>query len=130
MIESLKYGMRGRFCEFQEKGKTRFVEINVIKFDRRQEKRLKSIDCFEDSILNSYMKLINAHISENTKYLYKVFTYHGEVGISELYEFNSSMSDYEQIGFANIDSLLEYCKNRWGIDETSFVPKNETNIPY
>jgi hypothetical protein len=76
--------MWGRYCEFEDNGKIRFIEIYMIEYDKNAVKRLEDIDCLEDSEIRAYLKLMDKPISLDTKYLYKLQTYYGERGDQNL----------------------------------------------
>ena len=122
--------MRGGFAQIAENEMIRFFEVYCIAYHESSVHRMKAIDCLEQSEIGKYLSLIGMPIPEGTKYLYKVFTYHGRIGIEDPWDFAQSISDYQQFGFCKIEDLLDYCKNQWGLEESNFRPLSETDIPH
>ena len=121
--------MRGSFCEFEEKNKTRFIEINNIKYDSEEFLRLKKINCLKESILGEYIDLIGEENINESFFLYKIQTYLGDNSIKDVWDFNEAISDYAQYGFSNFKDLMSFCEDKWGIAISDFVPIEETSIP-
>lgn len=130
MQEGLKQGMRGAFSEFDDPKGRRFIEIHVYNYDPAKLKRFQDMQCLEDSRLYTFLRLIKGEVHPNTRFLYKLTTYLGSTGIDDLWEFNERTSDLEEFGFCDIDSLLNFCKEKWNIIEADFKPIYETSIPH
>jgi len=126
----LTNNMRGNYCEFDDNGKNRFIEVYTIKYDKKSIDFLKKIDSLDESVVGSYLKLLKCYsIPIYTKYLYKLRTYYGCKGMDNRWDFNEKMVDFKEIGFCDIERLLEYCEKTWNIAEDDFKPLNETSIP-
>jgi hypothetical protein len=124
--------MRGRYCEFEDKGRTRFIEIYNIKFDKNEVNRLIKIDCLKESVLGSYLALLKGHVlNENSDifFLYKLITYIANPSIKDAWYFNESIEDYAEYGFTKFATMMNLCINKWNISLKDFVPREETNIP-
>ncbi|MEO1418604.1 MAG: hypothetical protein AAFW00_25220 [Bacteroidota bacterium] len=125
----LTYEMRGRYLELLENDKWRFFELHVIKYDPYQVSRLREMDCLEVSILGMYIDLIQESIGSETRYLYQLVTYLGKKDYQDAWEFNDHITDYQKFGFQDIQSVLTFCEENWGIVASDFKPQSETSIP-
>jgi hypothetical protein len=121
--------MRGKFCEFDEAKKRRFIEVYSYDFRVEELNFLKNIDSLEESVLFSFLRLLNVAVPDYDCTLFKLITYFGETGIDDLWEFNQKISDFEELGFTSLESLLEYCYLRWNVTEEDFCNIESTNIP-
>jgi hypothetical protein len=130
MRRALTHDMKGQYYEINNNGEVRFFEIHYINYSIESVQRLKEIDSLNTSHLGIYMSLINDPIPDSTNFLYMLETYIGKTGIDDLSEFNNNMSNYERYGFYDLEKLLKYCKEKWGIDRTDFKSIVDTNIPY
>jgi hypothetical protein len=126
----LPRAMRGCFCEFKEKGKTRFIEISSIKYDEEAVLRLEKMNCLSESVLGEYIDLTGKLTNESPLFLYKLQTYLGDAALKDMWDFNDAISDYAQYGFSDFEDLMRFCRNRWGVTMSDFIPIAETNIPH
>ena len=46
----------------------------------------------------------------------------------DLWGFNESITEYQEFSFTTFNELLFFVKEKWGITEIDFKPKNETSI--
>lgn len=130
MRRPIPYYLRGCYHEMDDNGRLRFFEIHHCPYSPESVQRLKAIDCLEESRLWRFMRLIKGDIPDDTLHLYKLTTYIGKPGIDDAWEFASNCSQLENFGFIDIDSLLQYCSERWGVKKEDFKPVYETNIPH
>ena len=125
------YEMRGQFAEKQQNDKTRFFELDSIKYDEEKIKSSIEDDSYKYSLSEIYIERLNRPItdSDNVFYLYKFETYYADPNQEDLYLFNKSIDCYEAYVFQNIDELFEYANHKWGLVLSDFVPIYETHIP-
>ena len=130
MKHALASGMNGQYHEINDNGRIRFFEIHFCEFSKEKVERLEKMGSLDESVLGSYIVLIKEPIPDSTSFLYKLQTYNGVAGIDDLWEFNKNISKYEQYGFADIESLLVFCKEKWGVKKEDFKSIQDTNIPH
>jgi hypothetical protein len=122
--------MKGCFYEFSEDCKTRFFEINSIKYDTDSIERQKKADVLEVSITGEYLRNLDPKmIEDSTYFLYKLCTYYANQKMSDHFDFVKSVYEYEQHFFSDFERLREFCISHWDIDPMCFVQRCETNIP-
>jgi hypothetical protein len=121
---------KGQFCEISENDGTRFFEIHSIPYDSSQTERLKQIGSFEESILGQYIGLVGENnLDTNVFHLYKLQTYKANPLVKDPWDFNESISEYQEFGFIKFRDLINFCADRWGVSEDDFVPIHKTHIP-
>ncbi|MFT6921984.1 MAG: hypothetical protein ACJA1C_000982 [Crocinitomicaceae bacterium] len=130
MKRAIPFEMRGRYCEFDNQNKKRFLEVHVCEYNPKDIEYLKGIDCFEASDIYSFIALISDEIPDNTYYLYRLDSYFADSKIEDGWEFSQSITDYRQNGFYSIDKLLEFCLLTWKIMKNDFKPLSEKSIPF
>ncbi len=125
------YEMRGQFAEKQENDKTRFFELDSIKYDEEKIKSSIEDDSYKYSLSEIYIERLNRPItdSDNVFYLYKIESYYADPNLEKRDLFIDSINSYERYYFQNIDELLALVNYRWGLVLTDFVPIYETHIP-
>ena len=124
--------MKGNFAEIKiSNSKYRFFEIYSIDYDERKKRRYIEQGILESTQLYQYLKLLPelTNINENVKYLYKLITYIGNPTVKDQWKFNESIEDYQEYGFTNIESLLNFCVINWNIHEDDFIRQEDTHIP-
>ena len=125
------YEMRGQFAEKQQNDKTRFFELDSIKYDEEKIKSSIEDDSYKYSLSEIYIERLNRPItdSDNVFYLYKIESYYADPNLEKRDLFIDSINSYERYYFQNIDELLALVNYRWGLVLTDFVPIYETHIP-
>ena len=125
------YEMRGQFAEKQENDKTRFFELDSIKYDEEKIKSSIEDDSYKYSLSEIYIERLNRPItdSDNVFYLYKIESYYADPNLEKRDLFIDSINSYERYYFQKIDELLALVDYRWGLVLTDFVPIYETHIP-
>lgn len=121
--------IKGAYCEFRDEVNTRFLEIHVIDYQPEKIDRLKTMGKLEESQVFSFLKHLDKEIPFDTKYLFKLITYHTDDQCADAWDFNESIVNYEEVAFVSLDELLKYVTEKWGILPSDFKPKTETNIP-
>lgn len=125
------YEMRGQFAEKQQNDKTRFFELDSIKYDEEKIKSSIEDDSYKYSLSEIYIERLNRPItdSDNVFYLYKIESYYADPNLEKRDLFIDSINSYERYYFQKIDELLALVDYRWGLVLTDFVPIYETHIP-
>ena len=123
-------GMKGGYCQIIDNNEYRFFEIHVYKYEEENIRYLKKHDSLEDSVLGSYIQLINKPIPSNTRFLFKLMTYVGKNNIDDLFEFNQNIKQYQEHGFYDLDDLLSFCQENWGLVKDDFGSITDTSIPF
>jgi hypothetical protein len=128
MKRALPFDMRGRYCEFDNQIKKRFLEVHVCEYNPKDIEYLKEIDCFEASDIYGFIELISDEIPDNTYYLYRLDSYFADSKIEDDWEFSQSITDFRQNEFYSITDLLDFCLSTWNITKADFKPLSETTI--
>ncbi len=121
--------LRGSYCQFTDGNQIRFLEIYACEYNLNKIDRLRQLGNLEDSVIYSYLKHLKTEIPAGTRYLFKLITYFGLPDKKELWDFNESITEYKEFSFTSLNNLLFFVKEKWGITEVDFKPKNETYIP-
>lgn len=121
--------LRGTYCQVTEGDLLRFLEIYAYEYNVDKIERLRQIGNLENSVIYSYLKHLKTEFPVGTCYLFKLMTYYGLSGIKDLWNFNESITQYEEFSFTSLNELLSFVEERWKITALDFKPKNETSIP-
>ena len=122
-------GMKGTCYEMREGAKTRFFEIFYVKYDPDNVDRLKNMGTLKYSKLAEYLEHIDPQmIHDSTYFLYRVETFYADPIAADSWEFNQSITDYEQYYFSLFDDIVKFCSDKWGIDPMDFVSRKNTRM--
>ena len=122
-------GMKGTCYEVNDGLKTRFFEIFYVEYDPSKIDRLTNMGVFKESRIAEYLEYINPEmIHDSIFFLYKFETYCCDPMITDPWEFNEAITEYERHYFSQFDDVVEMCKNKWGVDPMDFVNRKDTNI--
>ena len=124
-------GMNSTCYELNEGAKTRFFEIFYVEYDPYSVYRLKNMGTLKESVLGKYIEHIDPQMidDDSTFFLYKIETYYANPMITDPWEFNESITKYEQYYFSLFDDMVKFCSDKWGINPMDFVGKKSTHIP-
>ncbi|BDD13077.1 hypothetical protein FUAX_55090 (plasmid) [Fulvitalea axinellae] len=130
MEKGLPLDMKGNYCQFEDRGEVRFIEIYTLEYDIKEVEFLNKIGVYEESNTYSFIRLCKGDIPKGTRYIYKLMTYLNDSKSEDLWTFNEAIHEYEEVGFTTSDELFLYCEDRWGIGKQDFTGYNETDLPY
>lgn len=129
MNQAFENKLRGTYCQLTDGDHIRFLEIYACEYHIDKIERLRQLGNLEDSVIFSYLKHLKTEVPGGTRYLFKLMTYYGLSGIKDLWNFNESITQYEEFSFVSLNELLSFVEERWKITAQDFKPKNETSIP-